>query len=169
MNFVLSRRTDISLFYYWADEKEWGDLLSLDAGADAIFLAFLQSGVADVVLPVKPGLEKSVAFLLETGVLWNGDGFLVDGQDDLYPAIEENLQIEVDAYGNEIRYDAAGNPIPVVEATWETRVPTTLNIVQEYNNPLAAEGLPCFCNEQGENVIGIAAEGQYNILQGKTE
>lgn len=154
--------------YYWADENEWADLLSLDAAVDPVFLAFLQSGMADVVLPVKPGLEKSVAFLLETGILWNGTGFILDGQDDLYPAIEENLQIEVDGDGNEIRYDDAGNPIPVVEATWETRVPTTLNIVQDYNNPLAAEGLPCFCNGEGEYVIGFVADGQYNILQGKT-
>jgi hypothetical protein len=155
--------------YYWADENEWGDLLSIDAAADHIFLAFLQSGLSNIVLPVRPGLEKSVAFFLETGRLWNGDGFVLDGQDDLYPAIDENLQIEVDAHGNEIEYDEKGNPIPRVESTWETRVPSTLTIVQDYNNPLAAEGLPCFCKNDGENNIGYAPDGNYNTLSGKSD
>jgi hypothetical protein len=155
--------------YYWADENEWGDLLSIDAAADHIFLAFLQSGMSNIVLPVRPGLEKSVAFFLETGRLWNGDGFVLDGQDDLYPAIDQNLQIEIDADGNEIEYDDKGNPIPRVESTWETRVPSTLTIVQDYNNPLAAEGLPCFCKNDGENNIGYAPDGNYNTLSGKSD
>lgn len=155
--------------YYWADENKWGDLLSIDAAADHIFLAFLQAGMSNIVLPVRPGLEKSVAFFLETGRLWNGDGFVLDGQDDLYPAIDQNLQIEVDDHGNEIEYDPKGNPIPKVEATWETRVPSTLTIVQDYNNPLAAEGLPCFCKNDGENNIGYAPDGNYNTLSGKSD
>ncbi|MFK7797876.1 MAG: hypothetical protein AB8E82_10515 [Aureispira sp.] len=79
--------------YYWNDENSWADLLSQATSADHIFKAFLQAGMVDVVLPVRPGLEKSVAFFLETGRLWKGTGFIVDGQNDLYPAIEENLQI----------------------------------------------------------------------------
>ncbi len=151
--------------YYWADEKEWGDLLSLDTAADAIFLAFLQAGMVDITLPVRTGLEKSVAFLLETGLLWRGDGFVVDGQDDLYPAIEEQMQLEVDAMGNEIKYDSKGNAIPVVEATWETRIPSTLNIVQTNSNPIDGDGLPCFCEEDNSNAIGFSSTGQYNLLQ----
>lgn len=154
--------------YYWADENDWGELLSIEANADHVFLAFLKAGMVDVTLPVKPGLEKSVAFLLETGLLWRGDGFVLSGQDDLYPAIEENLQIEVDAQGNEIEYDNAGNPIPKIEATWETRIPSTLTIVQDYSNPLADEGLPCFCEKDKTKAIGFSPLGEYNILKGKT-
>lgn len=156
--------------YYWADENEWGDLLSIDAAADHIFLAFLQSGMANIVLPVKPTLEKSVAFLLETGRLWRGTGFILEGQDDLYPAIEQQLQIEVDANGNEIKYDSKGVPIPVIEATWETRVPSTLTIVQNYSNPLDDEGLPCFCTTDKSTRIGYTPDKlDYNSLKGKVE
>ncbi len=156
--------------YYWNDENNWGDLLNIEASADHIFLAFLQSGMANIVLPVKPGLEKSVAFLLETGRLWNNDGFILDGQDDLYPAIDEQLALEVDAQGNEIKYDDAGRPIPVIEATWETRIPSTLTIVQDYSNPLGDEGLPCFCEEDKSTRIGYADSiEKYNKLEGLTE
>lgn len=154
--------------YYWADEDEWGDLLSINTSTDPIFLAFLQAGMANIVLPVRPGLEKSVAFLLETGKLWRGNGFILDGQDDLYPAIEQNLQIELNEEGNEIVYGEFGEQLPVIEATWETRVPSTLTIVQDYSNPLEEEGLPCFCDPDRNNHIGYSPTGNYNLLQGKT-
>lgn len=154
--------------YYWADEDEWGDLLSINTSTDHIFLAFLQAGMANVVLPVRPGLEKSVAFLLETGKLWRGNGFILDGQDDLYPAIEQHLQIEVDDEGNEVAYNDQKQLVPVIEASWETRVPSTLTIVQDYSNPLEEEGLPCFCDPDRNNHIGYSPTGNYNLLQGKT-
>lgn len=156
--------------YYWADEPGWGDLLTIDTAADHIFLAFLQSGMANIVLPVKPELEKSVAFFLQTGTLWQGTGFVLDGQDDLYPAIDQNLEIEVNEHGNEIEYNAQGNSVPVVESTWETRVPSTLTIVQDYSNPLEGEGLPCFCNDGKENMIGFSKDKEkYNIMEGKDD
>lgn len=155
--------------YYWADEREWGELLSLDTAADSVFLAFLQAGMVDITLPVKAGLEKSVTFLLETGYLWRGDGFTVSGQDDLYLAISEQMELEVDNNGNEIKYGPKGEVIPVIEASWETRVPSTLTIVQNKSNPLDREGLPCYCEEENSDIIGYSENGRYNLMRGKED
>ncbi|MFK7797875.1 MAG: hypothetical protein AB8E82_10510 [Aureispira sp.] len=46
-------------------------------------------------------------------------------------------------------------------------MPSTLTIVQDYNNPLADEGLPCYCDEDKSNRIGYSEDPNgYNKLQG---
>ena len=44
-----------------------------------------------------------------------------------------------------------------VEGTWETRVPTSLTIVQAKSAFLDQEGLPCFCDDQDSTIQGSAA------------
>ncbi|MCH2197038.1 hypothetical protein [Kordia sp.] len=117
--------------YFYADEKDWKDLFQSTDAADPLFQAFLQSGMARAVVPVKPGFEEAVNWYMETGELWNGQGLVVDMDDDLYISVSEEMQtIEGE-----------------VEGTWETRIPTSLTIVQAESAALKEGGLPCYCKE----------------------
>ena len=116
--------------YYWADRCDWADRLQLTAPADPLFEGFLQAGMARVIAPVRLGFEEAVNLYLETGAVWNGSDMVIDTEDDLYVSITEELQ----------------EPESVIEDTWQTRVPTTLTIVQGDSIFLEDEGLPC-CNE----------------------
>lgn len=112
--------------YFYADKKDWKDLFQERNGADPLFQAFLQSGMARVVLPIRPGFEAAANWYLETGELNMGQNITTDNE--LYLSILEDLQTE----------DGE------VESTWETRVPTSLTIVQAKSAFLDEEGLPCF-------------------------
>lgn len=115
--------------YYWADKCDWADLFQSE-NPDAVFQAFLQAGMARVVVPVRPQFMEAVLYYMETGDIWLG-GDLVPGTDnDLYLSLAEEME-EVDGW---------------VEEEWETRVPTTLAIVQDKSAKLMEEGLPC-CHE----------------------
>lgn len=117
--------------YFYADEKDWKALFQATDAADPLFQAFLQSGMARAVVPVKPGFEEAVNWYMETGELWEGQGLVVDMDDDLYISVSEEMQtIEGE-----------------VEGTWETRLPTSLTIVQAESATLKEGGLPCFCKE----------------------
>ena len=66
---------------------------------------------------------------------------------DLYLSIVEELK----------------NPTYYIDETWETRVPTTLTVIQSGNIGLQAEGLPCACGdendvEQNDNKLGNVVE-----------
>lgn len=67
-----------------------------------------------------------------TGQVWNG------GQ---VPTLNDELFISI--------VDELKNPESVVEETWESRVPTSLTVIQAGNIGLMAEGLPCNteCND----------------------
>ena len=107
--------------------------------ADPIFQAFLQSGMARTVVPVRPGFEDAVNWYMTTGEIWNGQGLVVDQDDDLYVSVaEEMMTIE-------------GG----VEDTWETRLPTALTILQADSIGLDVQGLPCNpeCIPEGNNPI----------------
>lgn len=132
--------------YYWADEARWQSLFQTTNDADYLFQAFLQAGMAQAVVPVRPGFETAVLFFMETGLVWKGKGFNIG---DLK---EENIIVTNDLQTEE----------PTVEETWQSRVPTALTIVQEQSAPLVGDGLPCLC-EDGTPI----AEGQ-SLLKGKT-
>jgi hypothetical protein len=72
-------------------------------------------------------------YYMATGQVWNGGHVPVIG-DDLYLSIVEELK----------------NPTFYVEETWETRVPTTLTVIQSNGIGLNATGLPC-CHEGEES------------------
>ncbi|MBV7269110.1 hypothetical protein [Winogradskyella luteola] len=113
--------------YFYADEKDWKKLFQLQDAADPLFQAFLQSGMARTVVPVRPGFEDTVNWYMTTGEIWNGQGLVVDQDDDLYVSVAEEMQT-VDG---------------VVEGTWETRLPTALTVLQAGSIGLKVEGLPC--------------------------
>lgn len=123
--------------YYWANEQDWIDLFQSQDASDPIFQGFLQSGMARIVVPVRPGFEDAVSYYTETGDIWNGGDLVIDHDDDLYISIAEEMQT------------VAG----VVEKEWETRVPTALTIIQAKSAALDAEGLPCY--KEGETGIGM--------------
>mmetsp|Transcript_22011 Transcript_22011/g.26546 ORF Transcript_22011/g.26546 Transcript_22011/m.26546 type:complete len:1162 (+) Transcript_22011:603-4088(+) len=118
--------------YFYGEEQDWKSLFQENDAADPIFQAFLQSGMARAVVPVRPGFEEAVNWFMETGELWEGQGLVVAEDNDLYISISEEMQtIEGE-----------------VEKEWETRVPTALTIVQADAAVLMEDGLPCFCEDK---------------------
>ncbi|MFC4635141.1 hypothetical protein ACFO3O_14615 [Dokdonia ponticola] len=133
--------------YFYAAKKDWVKLFQQRNGSDPLFQAFLQAGMARVVLPIRPGFEAAANWYLETGELWTGQGMTTDNE--TYLSIMQELQ------------STEGE----VESTWETRVPTSLTIVQAKSAILDEGGLPCF-DPKGEleNTILETTE----TLKGKT-
>ncbi len=112
--------------FYWAAKKDkWKDLYNID-NDDPLFRSFLQSGMARVVLTVRPGFEETVNWYMGTGQIWNG-GQVPTLDDPLFISIVEELK----------------EPEGQVEETWESRVPTSLTVLQSGTIGLDAEGLPC--------------------------
>jgi hypothetical protein len=116
--------------FYWANKDDWQAAYQQD-NDDAIFRAFLQSGMARTMVSVRPGFEEAVMYYMATGKVWNGGKVPVIG-DDLYLSIVEELK----------------HPEYYVEETWETRVPTTLTLIQEGGIAAEADGLPCECGDE---------------------
>ena len=113
--------------YFYAKEADWKALFQSQDAADPIFQAFLQSGMARTVIPVRPGFEDAINWYMSTGEIWNGEGLIIDQDNDLYVSVAEEMQtIE-----------------GVVEKTWETRLPTSLTVLQAGSIGLNVEGLPC--------------------------
>jgi len=129
--------------YYWADKCDWGELMQTQASEDSTFEAFLQSGMARVVIPVRLGFESAVDLYMETGDIWNGGDLVQETDDDLYLSIEEEL----------------AEPLSTIESEWPTRVPTTLTIVQGDSVFLEDEGLPC-CDKVEDNDVDTRLRGQ---------
>lgn len=113
--------------YFYANENNWKDLFQTQDAADPLFQAFLQSGMARTIVPVRPGFEDAVNWYMATGEIWNGQGLVIDQDDDMYVSIAEEMQT------------VEG----VVEGTWETRLPTNLTVIQAGSIGLNVEGLPC--------------------------
>ncbi|HEX7847043.1 MAG TPA: hypothetical protein VF476_14680, partial [Chitinophagaceae bacterium] len=120
--------------FYWADKNKWQELYQQEV-SDPLFRSFLQSGMARVIATVRPGFEEAVMHYMATGQVWNGGEVPVLG-DDLYLSIVEELK----------------NPTYYVEEIWETRVPTTLTVIQSGGIALAAVGLPCDCGDTNTGI-----------------
>lgn len=114
--------------YFYADKKDWTTLFQTTDGADPIFQAFLQSGMSRSVVPVRPGFEDAVNWYMATGEVWNGQGLIVDQNDEMYLSVADELQMENG----------------IVEETWDTQVPTALTIIQAENQATNEHGLPVF-------------------------
>lgn len=113
--------------FYWAYKQNWLQLYNVDESDDAIFKAFLQSGMARVILTIRPGFEEAVNWYMATGEVWNG-GQVPTMDDKLFVSIIEELR----------------NTEGEVEETWETRVPTSLTIIQAGSIGLEVPtALPC--------------------------
>lgn len=121
--------------FYWADKAKWDSLYSRET-SDKFFTKFLQSGMARVFLTVRPGFEASVNWYLATGQVWNGSQPPVIG-DPLFLSIVDELK----------------QPESIVEGEWESRVPSTLTVIQADTIALDTKGLPCMdtCKEHKSN------------------
>lgn len=117
--------------YYYNAKCEWSALLQTK-NDDPIFEAFLQSGMAKILVPVRPQYEKAVMWYLETGEIYTEENLVPETEDERYLSLLAELQNQ-----DEIK----------VEGTWKTRVPSTLTIIQGDTTYLAGEGLPC-CDKE---------------------
>jgi hypothetical protein len=129
--------------YFWGKKCSWREVYKLDDN-DSVFRGFLQAGMARVVVPVKPNYEEAVMYYLETKEVWNGgEPPLIS--DPLYEAIAFDLSQEGPT--------TVGDP-------WETRVPSSLNILQKDSAAVAGDGLPCACdNYEGDGTGGSVLSG----------
>jgi len=99
--------------YYWGNKQNWINLYQSE-NTDPLFRNFLQSGMARVIVTVRPGFEDAVQFYLATGKIWNGGEVPVIG-DELYLSIVDEMK--------QPKGEKQGK-------AWPTRLPTTLNILQ---------------------------------------
>ena len=133
--------------YFYGAEGSWDANFEYNEGSDPVFQAFLQSGMARSVVPVRPGFEEAVNWYMKTGEIWNGQGMVTDIDDDLYVSVAEEMQtIEGE-----------------VEGTWETRVPTALTVLQADSVVLNEGGLPCNPDCEGQGLFDVST---YKIGQG---
>lgn len=155
--------------YYWGNKQNWADLYQSE-NTDPLFRAFLQSGMARVVVTVRPGFEDVVQFYLATGKIWNGGEVPVIG-DELYLSIVDEMK--------QPKGEKQGK-------AWLTRLPTTLNILQAESIGLkVAHALPFttenpddfevpseviteekFNFETNENLLGIQPETSGSVITG---
>lgn len=112
--------------FYWANRRNWLKMYNVEEADDPIFRSFLQCGMAKVIVTVRPGFEEAVNWFMATGQVWNG-GQVPTFDDPLYVSIVTEMQV------------VNG----VVEETWESRVPTSLTVIQAGTIGLNVEGLPC--------------------------
>lgn len=112
--------------YYWSKKSKWQEKYNVEEYNDPLFRAFLQSGMARVIVTVRPGFEEAVNWYMATGQVWNG-GQVPTMDDPMFVSIIEELR------------EKEGE----VEETWETRVPTSLTVIQAGSIGLNVEGLPC--------------------------
>lgn len=116
--------------YYWGNKAEWGSMY-VSEDADPLFRSFLRSGMARVVVTVRPGFEDAVQFYMATGRLWNGGQVPVIG-DPMYLSIVDELK--------DIKGETQGK-------AWITRIPTSLTILQAQNIGLEVQHALPFTTE----------------------
>lgn len=99
--------------YYWGNRDRWSELYQFDDN-DATFRAFMQAGMARVIVTVRPGFEEAVKHYLTTGQIWNGGEVPVINDDLFLSIVDEMRKTEGEKYGK----------------AWATRLPTALTILQ---------------------------------------
>ncbi|AZA55190.1 hypothetical protein [Chryseobacterium sp. G0201] len=115
--------------YYWGERKSWADLYQFDDN-DPIFRAFMQSGMARVIVTVRPGFEEAVRHFLSTGQIWNGGEV---------PVIDDELFLSLVDEMRSPKATKEGEP-------WREKIPTSLTILQADSIGLKVEkALPCNC------------------------
>lgn len=114
--------------YYYNPKCAWYELMQTK-NDDPIFEAFLQSGMAKVLVPVRPQFEKAVLWYLRTGDIFPDADLVPETEDDQNLSLLRELQSQEEAK---------------VEGVWETRVPSTLTIIQTKSAYLDnVEAFPC--------------------------
>ncbi len=117
--------------FYWGNRADWSSLYQYDNN-DPIFRSFMQSGMARVVVTVRPGFEDAVRFYLQTGLIWNGGEV---------PVIDDPMHLSI--------VDELKEPLGKPEGkAWATRIPTSLTILQADSIGLRVDkALPCNCED----------------------
>ena len=120
--------------YYYNEKCMWYELLQTK-NPDPIFEAFLQSGMAKILVPVRPQFEKALMWYLDTGEIYAEGALVPETDDERYLSLLNELQNQDEV---------------TVEGTWQTRVPSMLTIIQAKSTYLEDEqGLPC-CEDESE-------------------
>lgn len=115
--------------YYWGERKSWADLYQFDDN-DPIFRAFMQSGMARVIVTVRLGFEEAVRHFMATGQIWNGGEV---------PVIDDPLFLSLVDEMRSPKATKEGEP-------WREKIPTSLTILQADSIGLRVEkALPCNC------------------------
>jgi hypothetical protein len=107
--------------YFWGRRQSWLQQLNLRQD-DPLFLQFLRSGYARVVVPVRIGFEAGVQFYLCTGLPWLGGEIPPIGdstQNPLYLDVAEEIKALTGGGEDRERETPIGDP-------WEYVLPTTL-------------------------------------------
>jgi hypothetical protein len=77
--------------YFWARKSQWPDYLHQD-DADPLFGQFLQAGAARLQVPVTPGYEQALRYLLVTGKKpWEEDDSAFDIEGSLYKSMVDEI------------------------------------------------------------------------------
>ena len=137
--------------FYWGDRNDWKTLYQFE-DADPLFRSFMQSGMARVIVTVRPGFEEAVQFFLSTGLIWNGGQVPVIGEPLFLSIVDELRQIKGESEGK----------------AWVTRLPTSLTILQADSIGLKVEkALPCNCEDTAdfEDPSQIPCNPNFEITQ----
>jgi len=148
--------------YFWGRKSAWPSSLQLD-DRDPLFGRFLQAGAARVQVPVRPGFEQAVVWLLQTGNRpWEEEGAFEIGGSLYRSMIDEiteelrgaftrgvgTLAVEHDnaiVTGSGTAFDAdlhTGRDIIILERTYqvsEVMSPTELRLDRPYADPSDAD------------------------------
>lgn len=138
--------------FYWGDKTQWNKAYVYE-NDDPLFRAFMQAGMARVIATIRPGFEDAVLFYLNTGKVWNG-GQVPVIDDDLYVGIVEEMK--------PFEEKAEGDP-------WETKVPTSLTVIQNSTVGLDAEGLPCRPECADESMFSFSSDLKLTRLRKEEE
>lgn len=115
--------------YYWGERKSWAELYQFEDN-DPIFRAFMQSGMARVIVTVRPGFEEAVRHFMATGQIWNGGEV---------PVIDDPLFLSLVDEMRSPKATKEGEP-------WREKIPTSLTILQADSIGLRVEkALPGNC------------------------
>ncbi|NPA46239.1 MAG: hypothetical protein GXO24_03395 [Chlorobi bacterium] len=133
--------------YYWAGSGQWWELMNRHEVKDPLFRAFLQSGMAKVAVPVRPGYEEAVLYYMQTGDIWTAGQLIVEDENDYYVSVVGDIKDEE----------------PELIAEWFDRVPTSLTIIQKDAVGLNETGLPC-CSDVEFDENGNPIQPENNLL-----
>lgn len=123
--------------YFWARKVRWLELFNIE-DTDPEFQEFLQSGMARVVVPVRPGFEGHVEHFKRSGKVWSGRSPPIHGDPDFVSVITEIKE----------QKGAPGDEEPVGEP-WTVTLPTNLVAVSHESH------LPDFSEEFDASFAGV--------------
>ncbi|MBN8500702.1 MAG: hypothetical protein J0M19_06090 [Sphingomonadales bacterium] len=87
--------------YFWNKKCDWPEKFA-PGHDDFMFNAFLRSGMARIMVPVRPGMEADVIFYLETGQKWGlGGQPPMNPQDPRWISVVQELKHARDCYQND--------------------------------------------------------------------